>query len=86
LFDRVNHLKMKIQLKVKPNSRQQKIEESPDGSSIVWLKSSPTDGKANRELIEILAKKYRVAKSNIKITSGLSVISNHKLSSIVSSG
>jgi uncharacterized protein len=63
---------MKIQLKVKPNCRQQKIEESPDGSSIVWLKSPPTDGKANRELIEILAKKYGVAKSHIQITSGLS--------------
>ncbi len=63
---------MKIQIKVKPNSKQQKIEESLDGRSIVCLKSPPVGGKANRELIEILAKKYRVAKSQITIKSGLS--------------
>jgi uncharacterized protein len=63
---------MKIKVKVKPNSKQQKIEESADGSLIVSLKSPPVDGKANQELIEVLAKKYSVAKSQVFIKSGLS--------------
>lgn len=63
---------MKIQIKVKPNSKHQKIEEGNDGSLTVRLKSPPVDGKANHELIEILAKKFGVAKSQIVIKSGLS--------------
>ncbi|GAB4237041.1 MAG: hypothetical protein Kow0049_22560 [Stanieria sp.] len=63
---------MKISVKVKPNSQQQKIEELADGSLIIRLKSPPIDGKANQELIEILAKKFQVAKSQITIKSGLS--------------
>lgn len=63
---------MKKQVKVKPNSRQQKIEEETDGSLTVHLKSPPVDGKANDELIQILAKKFDVPKSSIRIKSGLS--------------
>ena len=63
---------MKKQVKVKPNSKQQKIEESEDGTLIVHLKSPPVDGKANNELIELLAKKFNVPKSKIIIKSGLS--------------
>ncbi|TAE57652.1 MAG: DUF167 domain-containing protein [Nostocales cyanobacterium] len=58
-------------VKVKPNSRQQKITEQEDGSLIVNLKSSPVDGKANAELIELLAKKFNVHKSAVRIKSGL---------------
>lgn len=63
---------MKKQVKVKPNSRQQKIEEQTDGSLTVHLKSPPVDGKANDELIQILSKKFEVPKSRIRIKSGLS--------------
>lgn len=63
---------MKKQVKVKPNSRQQKIEEETDGSLTVHLKSPPVDGKANDELIQILAKNFDVPKSSIRIKSGLS--------------
>ena len=62
---------MKIQVTVKPNSKQQKIEESTDGTLKIRLKSPPVDGKANQELIKVLAKKYGVAKSQITIESGL---------------
>lgn len=62
---------MKIQVKVKPNSKQQKIETSADGSLIVSLKSPPIGGKANQELIELLAEKFQVAKSKISLKSGL---------------
>ena len=63
---------MQKQVKVKPNSRKQNIEESTDGSLTIHLKSPPVDGKANKELIELLAKKFDVPKSQIRIKSGLS--------------
>lgn len=63
---------MKKQVKVKPNSKQQSIQEAADGSLIVHLKSPPVDGKANEELIKVLAEKFQVSKSQITIKSGLS--------------
>ncbi len=63
---------MILTIKVKPNSKNQSIEEQPDGSLTVHLKSPPVDGKANQELIVILAKKFKVPKSSIAIKCGLS--------------
>ncbi|MGJ5676187.1 MAG: DUF167 domain-containing protein [Nostochopsis sp.] len=62
---------MQIKVKVKPNSKVQKIEETSDGSLNIHLKSPPVDGKANEELIKMLSEKYDIAKSRIKIKSGL---------------
>ncbi len=59
-----------LQIKVKPNSRQQKVEPGADNLWIVHLKSSPIEGKANAELIELLAKFLKVPKSSIHIKSG----------------
>ena len=39
---------MKINVKVKPKSKQQKIEQNDDGMWIVRLKSPPINGKANK--------------------------------------
>ncbi|AFZ03246.1 DUF167 domain-containing protein [Calothrix sp. PCC 6303] len=61
----------KITVVVKPNSHRQKIEELEDGSLKVYLKSSPVDGKANKELIQVLADRYNVPKSHILIKLGL---------------
>ena len=61
---------MKKSVKVKPNSKKQTIIEEEDGSLTVHLKSPPVDGKANKELIELLAKKFNVPKSSITIQMG----------------
>ncbi|MDJ0677703.1 MAG: DUF167 domain-containing protein [Calothrix sp. MO_167.B42] len=63
---------MQQRVKVKPNSKQQKITESADGTLTICLKSPPVDGKANEELIKLLAKKFDVPKSYIYIKAGLS--------------
>lgn len=63
---------MKIKVKVKPNSKQQKIEETAAGEFLINLKSPPVDGKANKELISLLADKFKVTKSQVFIKSGLS--------------
>ena len=68
---------MKISVKVKPNSKEQTVVKNEDGSWQIRLKSPPVDGKANRELIDIIAKEFQVKKSQIQIKSGSS--SKHKL-------
>lgn len=59
-----------IQVKVKPNSKTQAITSEADGSFTIRLKSPPVDGKANAELIALLAKTYSVSKSQIQIKTG----------------
>jgi uncharacterized protein len=61
-----------LRVKVKPNSKKQDIQTAEDGSLIVHLKSPPVDGKANTELIKLLAERFDVPKSSIRIKSGLS--------------
>ncbi len=63
---------MQKKVKVKPNSKVPKIEEETDGSLTVHLKSPPVDSKANEELIQLLAEKFDVPKSCIRIKLGLS--------------
>ncbi|MEA5596157.1 DUF167 domain-containing protein [Rivularia sp. UHCC 0363] len=63
---------MQQRVKVKPNSKQQKIIEEEDGSLTIHLKSPPVDGKANQELIKVLSKKFDIPKSYIRIKSGAS--------------
>lgn len=61
----------KLSVKVKPNAKQQKVETGDQGELIIRLQSPPVDGKANTELIKLLAKTYGVRKSQIRIKSGL---------------
>jgi uncharacterized protein len=63
---------MKISVRVKPKSKQQNIEQNSEGVWIINLKSAPIDGKANQELINVIAEKFKVKKSQITIKSGLS--------------
>lgn len=61
-----------LRVKVKPNSKQQAIQTTEDGSLIVCLKSPPVDGKANEELIKLLSKTFKVPRSSIQIKAGQS--------------
>lgn len=61
-----------LRVKVKPGAKKQAIQTTEDGSLIVHLKSPPVEGKANAELIKLLAEKFDVAKSNVQIKAGLS--------------
>lgn len=61
-----------LRVKVKPNAKKQGIQTAEDGSLVISLKSPPIEGKANEELIRLLAKEFGVAKAKIQIKSGLS--------------
>lgn len=61
-----------FQIKVKPNAREQALLEGEDGIWLARLKSPPVDGKANKELIGLIAKHFGCAKSEVEIKSGVS--------------
>jgi len=61
-----------IQVKVKPNARASVLKEGDDGVWQAQLKSPPVDGKANRELLELIAEHFGCAKSAVTIKSGAS--------------
>ena len=60
----------RIQVKVKPSSGQSRLEQVEDGSWLAWLKSAPVDGKANQELIGLLARQFDTRKSRVTIKAG----------------
>ena len=60
---------MKIQVKVKPNSRTEELSREGD-SFIVKVKEPPKEGKANQALIKLLAEHFGVPQSQVRILSG----------------
>lgn len=59
-----------IVVKVKPNARQSRFDRLADGSYSAELKSPPVDGKANAELIGLVAKAFGCPKAAVEIQSG----------------
>jgi uncharacterized protein (TIGR00251 family) len=59
-----------IQIKVKPNSRASLLEQKEDGTWLAQLKSPPVDGKANEELIGLVAKHFGCPKAKVSLRSG----------------
>lgn len=61
-----------IQVKVKPNARSSSLEETEEGLWLAQLKSPPVEGKANEELVALVARHFRCARSAVTIRSGAS--------------
>jgi uncharacterized protein (TIGR00251 family) len=59
-----------LQIKVKPNSRVSLLQQNDDGTWLAQIKSPPVDGKANEELIALVAKHFRLRKLEVSIKSG----------------
>jgi len=60
---------MKIQVKVKPNSKTDEVSREGD-SFIVKVKQPPKEGKANQAVIKLLADHFGVPQSQVRILSG----------------
>ncbi len=61
-----------ITVRSKPRSNVSSLEAEEAGTWIARLKSSPVDGKANAELIGLVAKHFGCSKSSVTIISGAS--------------
>ena len=61
---------MKINIRIKPRARCNKVEKTEDGY-IVYVKEPPIEYKANNALIKLLSCYFDVPKSRIRIVVGL---------------
>ena len=59
-----------LQVKVKPDARESSLEEQPDGTWIARVKSPPVDGRANEELVALVAERFHCSKADVVIKAG----------------
>ena len=72
---------MKISVKARPNSREEKIEKIDQVHYIVFVKEPPKKGKANEAIRNALAVYFNVASARVRIVSGYS--SHNKVVEII---
>jgi len=60
---------LKIQVKVKPGSKNEEVTQKGD-TLIVTTKEPPKEGRANRQVIKLLAKHFKVPQNQVKLISG----------------
>ena len=61
-----------IRVKVTARARVSSLAQAPDGTWVAKIKSPPVDGKANAELVALVAEHFRCGKSAVSIKSGAS--------------
>jgi uncharacterized protein (TIGR00251 family) len=61
---------LRIAVTVKPNAKKSEIVEQGANQYRASVRSSAQDGKANRELIDLLAAHFGLPKSTVKIAHG----------------
>ncbi len=62
---------MILQVRVKPRSKVSELSQVADGTWVAKLKAPPVDGRANDELITLVAEKFNCPKSSVTIKSGV---------------
>ena len=61
-----------LQVRVKPNSRTSELIEEAGGAWTARVQAPPIDGRANKELIKLIADYFDVPKSRVGIRTGAS--------------
>jgi len=61
---------MKIFIKTKPNSKQNKVVQKGEFEFDVFVKAPAQEGKANKAVIDVLSEYFSVPKSHILIKAG----------------
>ncbi len=61
---------MNILVKVKPNSKQEKVEKINDREFILRVKAPAIEGRANEAAIELMSDYFHLPKSRIVILRG----------------
>jgi len=61
-----------IQVRVKPGSRVSALAAVADGTYVAQVKAPPVDGKANEELVALVAKHYGCHRSAVTVKAGAS--------------
>ena len=61
-----------LQIKVKPRAKVSSLAQVADGTWVAKLKAPPVDGKANEELVALVAEHFNCRKAAVSIKSGAS--------------
>ena len=61
---------MRIRVKVKPNAKKEEIKKIEDDFYEIRVSVVPEKGKANKRVIEVLSKYFKVPKSKISLVRG----------------
>lgn len=61
---------MKIHVRIKPNSSEQKIEDFGDRRYLVYVKSRSEDNEANLEMLKMIGKHLRIPSTKLRIIVG----------------
>lgn len=61
---------LEMRVKVKPNARTSALARAADGTWVAQLKAPPVDGKANAELVALVAAHFGCPKSAVTIRGG----------------
>ena len=62
----------KLWVQVKPQARKQSIEKISEQEYRIAVQAAPVAGKANDEVVELLARYFSVPKSSVKVLRGQS--------------
>ena len=63
---------MILQIKVKARARASSLAQGSDGTWTAQLKSPPVDGRANEELVALVARHFGCPRAAVAIKSGAS--------------
>jgi len=72
---------MKINVRAKPSSREEKVEKIDEQNYVVSVKEPPVKGKANEAIRNALAVYFKTGSANVKIVTGFS--SRNKIVEII---
>ena len=61
---------VRLTINVKPRSQEDKVIVEPDGTITLRVVAPPIEGKANRMVVRILAKRLGKSKSQVRIVAG----------------
>ncbi len=61
---------MRIEIRVKPNAKKKEVARLDDGTYSVSVTAPPVEGKANEQLVEILAEYFHKRKREVVILRG----------------
>lgn len=62
--------KVRLTISIKPNAKQTAILRITDDAVHIALNAKPKDGEANKELINFLAKYFKLPKSQVSLVRG----------------
>lgn len=60
-----------LEVRVRPGARESALEQQPGGGWTARLKAPPVEGKANAELVGLVARQFGVPKTCVSIRRGV---------------